>query len=110
METISQQYVDGIVYTLHIDNQDPPCGTRKYNEGCYVEWANGEKAVYVASIAPQWVVDHELAHVKGMRHTQWRETDRGVCAFVIQSGGKYARGDTLCNTATGEHVIRLGDS
>lgn len=92
-------------YTLYLDHPAPPCGPLQDNEGCYVDRSTGEKEVYVTSKAPQWVLDHELAHVDGMRHSSWRDTPRGLCAFVIRSGGKYARGDTICNKPTGETVF-----
>lgn len=53
--------------------------------------------------------DHEIEHVRGMRHSAWRDTPRGVCCFVYDAGTskKYERGDTLCNVNGTERIIRL---
>lgn len=106
-ETVEQRELDGIHYTLILDAETSPCGPLKFNEGCTV--ISSEKPrVYVSSNAPQWVIDHELEHVRGMRHSQWRNTPRGVCCFVYDAGSskKYERGDILCNINGTEQVIR----
>ena len=108
--TVTQMEVDGIPYVMYVDHDNPPCGTRLFNEGCYIEGAEIGRAIYVSSIAPAWVIEHEVAHVQGMRHTEWRKTDKGFCSFVIRSGGKYSRGDILCNNEANERIYRLGES
>lgn len=106
--SVQEREVDGIPYVLHLD-QESPCGALKFNEGCTVTPSDGMAHVYISSDAPQWVVDHEIEHVRGMRHSQWRNTTRGFCCFVFDAGmsKKYERGDTLCNVNGEERIIRL---
>ncbi len=107
--TVHEKQIDGIPYTLYLDHPEPPCGHLKHNEGCTVTPRGGKPSVYISSIAPAWVVEHEEAHVQGMSHSEWKQTPNGFCANVYWGGvnTKYARGDTICNNGGTERIIRL---
>jgi len=104
--SLTQRTVDDIPYTLHINDPAAPCHGKTV--GCFVE-INEENHIYVAEDAPEWVLSHEIDHVRGMRHSNWRTTVYGWCAFIIRSGGKYNRGDLVCRTEEKEYIIKLED-
>lgn len=106
---VQEREVDGIAFALYLDAPDNEfCGRLKFNEGCTVTPLGGKPRVYVSSVAPAWVLTHEIEHVRGMRHSDWKSTPNGFCCVVYYAGAskKYARGDTLCNVGGTEHVIR----
>lgn len=91
---------DGLIE--HIDTQDSPCGL---STACYQLREDGSRHIYKSVLTPQWALDHEEAHDKGMHHGDYqREWDNQYCATVTASGGKYIKGQTICNTLNGEHV------
>ena len=77
--------VDGIQLEERIDWSDNPCGNRGPQAGCHIQ--RGERhVIYYSSVAPAYVFLHELAHSKGMKHTEW---DSRNCAVVTAAGGTY---------------------
>lgn len=93
----------GTLYTLILDANDNPCGTRHWKSGCYVKMSDGSHRVYVSSIAPEYVLHHEVrGHLDGgMQHTDW---DPRGCAVVIVESAYYPKGATICVTEHGENV------
>jgi len=92
--------VDGIKFEERIDWADNPCGNRGPQAGCHVR-LDGKHVIYYSSVAPAYVFLHELAHSKGMKHTEW---DGKNCAIVTAPGGTYKVGQQLCIIA-GREVV-----
>ncbi len=93
---------DGV--TEHIDTQDSPCGNSI--GGCYHQRADGSQHIWRSVLSPSYVVRHEDAHALGMRHSEWRhEWGNRFCATVTAAGGKYAKGQTICVSQSGESIF-----
>lgn len=92
---------DGVIE--HIDTNDMPCVGAL---ACYEKRADGSRHIYKSATTPQWAVEHEDAHDKGMTHGDFhREWNNQLCATVTASGGKYIKGQTICITHRGETVF-----
>lgn len=106
---IQEKSVDGISYTLYLDSPETEeCGFLKYNEGCTIIPIGGKPRVYISSAAPTWVFNHEVEHVRGMRHSDWKITRNGYCCIVYWTGTsqKYSTGDIICNDGWTEYIVR----
>lgn len=104
---VRKRIIDGISVTEHLDENDSPCGGRSWLNGCYAN-RNGEHHVWYSEISPDFVKAHELAHAKGMTHTDWQPERNGLygalmnCAFVTNPAEQYEPGDKICVTPRGE--------
>ena len=92
--------IDGIPLEERIDWADNECGNRGPQAGCYVK-LDGKHVIYYSSVAPAYVFLHELAHSKGMKHTEW---DGNNCAIVTAAAGTYRVGQQLC-IVTGREIV-----
>ena len=114
--TVIQRSVDGVPYTLHLDDDRHQCGVRGIRAGC-TQWDSRCAHVYMSSLAPEYVLPHEEAHVKGMQHGAWdinwiAEPGRQVmtiCSTILQAptgkwATRYPMGAQLCITPRGETV------
>ena len=96
---------DGIIE--HIDTADKPegCGV-----ACWRLMTDGSRHIWRASNAPKSIIDHEVAHDKGMRHGPWVGVWQNnwivrYCTTVTMAGGGYFIGQTLCQDQSGETVL-----
>jgi len=115
--SVKYSLIDGVEVIEHIDMIDNPCGNRGIAAGCY--WvtprrvAGGQFAVvhHVAysSVAPAYVRLHELAHVKGMRHDDWRFNSwhKETCARITAGIVGYPAGSVICVDGKRERVFNL---
>ena len=72
-------------------------------EGCH--WQIGDTHHISYSItSPAYVVPHELAHVDGMRHTEWTNSVNEKCATVYQASKGYPFGSKICIDGKRERV------
>lgn len=90
----------------HIDATDSPCGERGPDAGCHA-MINGTSHIWYSSVGPGYVRSHELAHARGMRHTDWQRhaIRRGLCAVVIIPTDGYPAGADICIDGRRELVL-----
>jgi hypothetical protein len=93
----------GKPYTLVVGALDVPAGCEDYRNGCYSPPLN---TVFVPIYFQQHTLDHEEAHVDGMRHTPWTVLMGRYCSTVVVPGGKYAIGDMICVNANSETILQ----
>lgn len=94
---------DELIYA-HINYLDNPCHSNGERGGCYALIKASHHVWYSAS-APAFVLAHELAHVKGMRHTEWEYGPRGARATVTVAGPGYPLGATIFDNGYREFVF-----
>lgn len=101
---VRKRIVNGLLVTEHIDEDGAICGNGKgATEGCHALLNPGGHHVWFSSNAPQYVIDHEYAHVDGMEHSPWQAERDGFfgtknCAIVTRAGGGYDLYTKICNT------------
>lgn len=100
---------NGVPYTAIIDALDNPCKNRGVAHGCHARF-NGQHYIYHTSVAPKYVVEHEIAHVDGMEHSDWEydSQQKANCSFITkQLLPKYPLGYRLCVTYQKEWTYKL---
>jgi hypothetical protein len=90
---------NGKPYTLVVGATNVPSGCSDYRNGCYDIVAN---TVYLPIFYRPDTLEHEEAHVDGMRHSAWERN----CAVVTIPAGKYIAGDVICVDKRGETVLQ----
>lgn len=75
-----------------------------YDQTCYKDWnggyvwmtSPGGPAVYLCGYTQD--EEHEIAHVRGMKHTAWERNGQIACATVLTGGYKthYNQGERIC--------------
>lgn len=89
--------VGGKKYVLHLDHENNPCGNPGWANGCYMDGN-----VWMSSIAPEFVIQHEEAHVLGMRHTEpWMN---GCVTVIVALLPRYPLGSRICIRNNEEYV------
>lgn len=103
--SVNRRTVDGVPVVEHLDTDDVPCEHkgRHHAVGCY-SFVAGEHHVWYSSVAPERTISHEIAHAKGMRHSEWIVLGRDVCSMVTSPGGAYRVNQMICVDEHGEHV------
>lgn len=103
---VNHRVVDGTPFVEHLDTDDVPCDHkgRHYMSGCYQN-VKGEHHVWYSSLAPDSTVHHEIGHVKGMRHSTWKNIGGKNCSVITNSGSSYVERQLLCNDHRGNEYI-----
>jgi len=101
---------DGITYVEHLDEAGDPCGARGYDVGCSLTDMYGVHHIWRSSVSPPHVLPHEVAHRKGMNHTEWIliQDFGGVwknCATITNGYGIYTQGKRVCIFYRGSRVV-----
>ena len=101
---VSTVEVAGRQLTEVRNHEDGVPGCREPWAGCYVAATN---TAYYRPHVGQDTVAHERAHADGMAHSpwQWNFWRTEQCSQVIQAGGHYKVGQTICVTPRGERVF-----
>lgn len=86
--------IDGAPVFEHIDHNDNPCGNRGLAAGC-----QQGNSIWYSSVGPAYVRDHELAHIRGMRHGEWRYDSwrKQTCTVITVGIEGYPQGAVLCH-------------
>jgi len=96
--------IDGELIYAHIDYPTNPCHSNGERGGCHAVIDASQHIWYASSVAIG--LDHELAHVKGMRHTEWVYGPRGAAAIVTVAGPGYPLGSTIFDNGYREFVFK----
>ena len=95
---------DGTELIEHIDDKLPPACEQAYPRGGCYQARDGKHHIWYSSVSMPYVREHEIAHAKGMRHTEWEWIGQESCATILVGVEKYLHGRQLCIGQRGEYI------